>query len=620
MVVDELELLSFLEWLLPGGDGSEMKIGALGVFLLIVPALSATVAFVCYLFSVARHGPSEGFYTVARTVAAGVTDISHISPRRVWAMARLAINEAVRRRVLIVVAIFMLVLLFAGWFLDSGSEHPARLYISFVLTMTTYLALALGLLLSTFSLPNDIKNKTIHTILTKPVRQVEIVLGRILGFVAVGTAMLVVMGFGSYLFVRRGLSHTHTVESVERVEGVAGGQEENPVVWRGTLTSEDRHTHTFEVHQNGEGQTDIQRGHWHQVRVVKQSGKDGKPVFSIGPPQGWLQARVPIYGGLMFLDRNGQSAQQGINVGKEWDYRGYIEGGSQAAAIWTFSGITEQAFPEQLSLELNLRVFRSFKGEIERGVLGSIYLSNPDSGAAMRSVPVSFEAKEFSIDEIVFGRSLDVIERDGIPREGDIFKDLVSKDGALNVIVQCSERAQYFGMAQGDVYVRSADAPFFINFFKGYIGIWLQMVTVTAFGVMFSTFLNAAVAMLTTFSCVILGFRSEFVSDIRTGDLEGGGPIEATVRLLTQMNLSGEFSDQLVTKVVQFVDQGLLLLMSFTANILPNYNAFDTTDYVAYGFDIYGGLLSRNLTIGLVYTLAAALVGYFFLKTREVAA
>ena len=73
--VDELELLSFLEWLLPGGDGSEMKIGALGVFLLIVPALSATVAFVCYLFSVARHGPSEGFYTVARTVAAGVTDI-----------------------------------------------------------------------------------------------------------------------------------------------------------------------------------------------------------------------------------------------------------------------------------------------------------------------------------------------------------------------------------------------------------------------------------------------------------------------------------------------------------------------------------------------------------------
>ena len=72
-------------------------------------------------------------------------------------------------------------------------------------------------------------------------------------------------------------------------------------------------------------------------------------------------------------------------------------------------------------------MFRSFKGEIERGVLGSIYLSNPDAGAAMRSVPVSFEAKEFSIDEIVFGRSLDVIERDGIPREGDIFKDLVSK-------------------------------------------------------------------------------------------------------------------------------------------------------------------------------------------------
>ena len=618
MVVDELELLSFLEWLLPGGDGSDMKIGALGVFLLMVPAITAAVTFVCYLFSVARHGPSEGFYTVARTIAAGVTDVSNISLRRVLALARLAINEAIRRRVLIVVAIFMLVLLFAGWFLDTGSDHPARLYISFVLTMTTYLALALGLLLSTFSLPADIKNRTIHTILTKPVRQVEIVLGRIVGFVAVGTAMLVVMGLASYLFVRRGLSHGHLVEAVERVEDDGAGPTANPVVWRGTCTSSDRHSHTFEVFENGVGRTDIQRGHWHEVEQLSDAGD--QPTFRIGPPQGWLQARVPIYGGLVFLDGNGQPSKKGINVGKEWDYRGYIEGGSQAAAIWTFRGITEQEFSSHLLLELNLRVFRSFKGEIERGVLGSIYLSNAGGGSTIRSAPVSFEAKEFAIDEIVFRRTLDVIGRDGIPRKGDIFKDLVNDKGELNVVVQCSERAQYFGMAQADVYVRAADAPFFLNFLKAHIGIWLQMVMVTSFGVMFSTFLNAAVAMLSTFGCVILGFRSQFVSDIRTGDLEGGGPIEATIRLLTQMNLSGEFSDQLATRVVQFVDQGLLLLMSFTANILPNYDSFDTTDYVAYGFDIYGGLLSRNLMVGLVYTLAASLVGYFFLKTREVAA
>ena len=84
---------------------------------------------------------------------------------------------------LVVFVVFVLVLLFAGWFLDSSSDHPARLYLSFVLTATELLVLLLAVFLSAFSLPNDIKSKTIHTVVTKPVRASEIVLGRILGFV-----------------------------------------------------------------------------------------------------------------------------------------------------------------------------------------------------------------------------------------------------------------------------------------------------------------------------------------------------------------------------------------------------------------------------------------------------
>ncbi len=69
------------------------------------------------------------------------------------------------------------------------------------MTGTSYLVLLLGLFLSCFSLPTDIKNKTIHTIATKPVRSTEIILGRILGFTAVGTMLLVAMGLLSYVFV-----------------------------------------------------------------------------------------------------------------------------------------------------------------------------------------------------------------------------------------------------------------------------------------------------------------------------------------------------------------------------------------------------------------------------------
>jgi hypothetical protein len=46
------------------------------------------------------------------------------------------------------------------------------------------------LLISAFSLPTDFKSKTIYTVVTKPVRAGDIVLGRIVGFTIVGTLML----------------------------------------------------------------------------------------------------------------------------------------------------------------------------------------------------------------------------------------------------------------------------------------------------------------------------------------------------------------------------------------------------------------------------------------------
>ena len=52
---------------------------------------------------------------------------------------------------------------------------------------TTYLVLLMALLISTFSLPTDMKNRTITTVVTKPVHTSEIVLGRIVGFTIIGT-------------------------------------------------------------------------------------------------------------------------------------------------------------------------------------------------------------------------------------------------------------------------------------------------------------------------------------------------------------------------------------------------------------------------------------------------
>ena len=210
-----------LSWVL----GENWYEGALYQYILVLVGTTALVYVVGWLVAALRSGPVAALATAGQMISDCLFDLCRLSPRRAWALARLAIQESIRRRVVVVFAVFILILLFAGWFLDPGSIDPARLYLDFVLTATSYLVLLLALFLSSLSLPADIKSRTLHTVVTKPVRASEVVLGRIVGFAAVGTLLLVVMGAISYVFVVRGLAHTHqlTADDLRPVEGSAPG-------------------------------------------------------------------------------------------------------------------------------------------------------------------------------------------------------------------------------------------------------------------------------------------------------------------------------------------------------------------------------------------------------------
>ncbi|MFT5299730.1 MAG: hypothetical protein ACI814_000503, partial [Mariniblastus sp.] len=173
MVVDPEKFLPFQTWLV-------QNLPTFGLILLAAVVLGVLFGYIVATF---RHGPFEAFYTVAQVISQAIPDFMFTSPRRVFAIARLAIKEALRRKVILVTfAIFAASLLFGGWFMDNGSENPDQIYVNFVLWGTQLLILLMGMLISAFSLPDDIKNKTIYTVVTKPVRPTEIVLGRIVGF------------------------------------------------------------------------------------------------------------------------------------------------------------------------------------------------------------------------------------------------------------------------------------------------------------------------------------------------------------------------------------------------------------------------------------------------------
>ncbi len=592
-------------------DFGDWLFGGFLITLLRVALVTAGGFFLGFIVASVRRGPVEGFYAVAQVIASGVVDLANWSLRRTLAMAMLAVQEAIRRRVLVAFVVFVVIILFAGWYLDVASEHPARLYLSFVLTASNYLVVLLALFLSTFSLPADIKNRTIYTVVTKPVRAWEIVLGRILGFVAVGTLLLIPMGLVSYFFVKRGLSHEH---AVERATAAVSGD----VIEEGETTYDGHHRHTFKIYADGTGETDVVTSHWH---TVTKRGEGDAATYEFGPAIGLLQARVPVFGKLAFKDRAGADTDEGVNVGHEWAYRSYIEGGTLAAAIWTFDGITPEKYPDGLDLELNLRVFRTYKGDMEKGILGSIVLRNPNPSAAVRrSEAINFNAKEFVSDKRTIPTNIRVVDNeDGSVRDGNLF-DLVD-NGRLEVWIQCGERAQYYGMAERDVYILDQDGLFGVNLVKGYIGIWLQMVIVTAFGVMFSTFLSGAVAMMATLSSIVVGYFAKFILDVATGSQEGGGPIEAAIRILRQQNVQVDLEmGKAPTTIVQGVDWIFMSVMQALSGMLPDYATFSTVQYVAYGYNIDSSLLGMQILTAFCYVLIVSLIAYFLLKTREIAA
>ena len=619
MVVDQSEFESFGFWF----SSYMVDFAMLALFMLVGWAILA------FALAAIRNSPSRAAKMIAGTIKrAFIVDFPRTSIRRTMAMSRLAIQEAIRNKVLIIFALFVALLLCAGWFLDVENDHPARLYLGFVLSASTYLLLALAMFLSAFSIPNDIKNRTIYTITTKPVRAHEIFLGRVFGFAAVGTLLLVLMASVSYGFVVRGLNHEHTIDKTAIEWDTSTG------LGTGKTSVDAYHRHDFTINKNLEkadgsdvlvGTTELAKGHSHNIYW-----RDDE--YIVGPPTGDLLARVPVYGVLSFLNRYGQPSEDGgLNVGKEWTYRSYIEGNTLNTAIWEFENLTPEMFVASDSaegvfpLELNLRVFRSTKGKIESRIRGEIMLVNPEETLAKEqrfSAPIPFEADEFVTTQVNIKFS-DIRRQNPVTGELeniDLFKDLIDS-GKLQVHIRCKDHAQFFGMAQADVYIRAPEGSFEANLIKCYLGIWMQMLLVILLGVFFSTFLNGIVALISSVAIVAMGMFAGFIGDIQTGEAPGGGPIESIVRNITQQGatLQLEMGDTAI-EVIKSLDGFYLNTMESLAKLAPDFSKFNMSSKVAYGYDIHINLVLRQLVTTMVYFFVLVLAGYLILTSREIAA
>src|SRR5262249_44829285 len=97
--------------------------------------------------------------------------------RRIYAIAKLSFKEALRRRCLYAFSALLLVFLFATWFVPYKPEDQVRTYVQVLYWAMTPLLLLTAAFLAGFSIPTDIRQLTIHTVVTKPVEKFEVVLG-----------------------------------------------------------------------------------------------------------------------------------------------------------------------------------------------------------------------------------------------------------------------------------------------------------------------------------------------------------------------------------------------------------------------------------------------------------
>ena len=234
-----------------------------------------------------------------------------------------------------------------------------------------------------------------------------------------------------------------------------------------------------------------------------------------------------------------------------------------------------------------------------------------------------FETNEFQIQTLPISRKQPgrLIAPDGSTIEQGLFDlfDDYAKNKKLNLVLRCEDYNQYIGVARADVYFRATDDLYWANFFKGYLGIWCQMMVVIAMGVSFSTFLSAPITMLATIVTMIVGFFTPFIRTMTQEDVAGGGPIESLFRLVTQKNMEVTLETGIGTTLMEQSDNLLVGGLSTLTYLAPNFAQMNFADFLTYGYSIDSQRLMVAIALTLAFCFGLSILGYFCLKTREIA-
>jgi hypothetical protein len=375
-----------------------------------------------------------------------------------------------------------------------------------------------------------------------------------------------------------------------------------------------------------------------------------------------LKAREPLYGVLHF-ENTGEAEGQGINIGREWNYRSYITAGvpnvGTPYAIWEFTNIPRAlAERDKVRCEFAFDIYRTTKGFENRGVscefeflTANFQRNQKDKFNEERSRLLSEPNRpsEAAIDNELAEKygyyavpAKDITDYHTMYLEvpKGLFLNALNRQSSspsasrgdyppleVRVSVTKQSTSQYVGMAKYDFYWRLDDpqpgsekAAFTYNFFKGAFGLWLRLCLVIGLSVVMSTQLSGVISMLVAGLLYLSGGVIGYISSIGMGTAPGGGPMEALVRLANRQIALIPLEDSATATVATTTDEGFRWFIRRILDLIPDVDRYDLTSYVGEGFNIpITQLLLDAGTLGM-YLLPWIVLAYYLLKWREIAA
>jgi len=120
---------------------------------------------------------------------------------RIWAVARITFISSMRMKTAIVFMLLLIVLLPTLSMTSTGDGTAmgcVQSFMSYGLGLVVFLLSVLTIIVSCYTLSSDIKHKQIYTVITKPIRRFELIIGKILGVVILDLLLLFV--FSSVIY------------------------------------------------------------------------------------------------------------------------------------------------------------------------------------------------------------------------------------------------------------------------------------------------------------------------------------------------------------------------------------------------------------------------------------